>query len=58
MDIVVMNNVHFVATHLRTIVQHTMKCETTTKIYSVRKLNTLIYVHCLIFLILCLNDFF
>ena len=39
---VAMNDDHFVATHPRTIVQYTMKCETTTKIYSVRKLNTLI----------------
>ena len=38
-----MNNDNFVTTHLRTVVQFTMKCETysvATKIYSVRKLNT------------------
>ena len=32
MHIVVMNNDNFVATHLRTIVKYTMKCEPTTKI--------------------------
>ena len=35
MHIVLMNNNNFVATHLRTVVQYTTKCETTTKIYSV-----------------------
>ena len=45
MHIVVVNNDNFVATHPRTIVQYTIKCETITKIYSVRSLNTLIYVH-------------
>ena len=45
MHIVVMNNDNFVATYPRTVVQYTMKCKTTTKIYSVRKLKTLIYVH-------------
>ena len=34
MHIVVMNNDKFVATHPRTVVQYTMKCETTTKIYN------------------------
>ena len=50
MRIVVMNNKNFVATHPRSVVQYTMKCETTTEIYSVRKLNTLIYVYYVIFL--------
>ena len=49
MHFVVMNNDNFVATHLRTVVQYIMKCETTTKIYSVGKLNTLISVHFVIF---------
>ena len=49
MLIVVINNDNFVATHSRTVVQYAMKCETTTKIYSVRKLNTLLYVHHVIF---------
>ena len=39
MYIVIMNNDNFVATYPRTIVQYAMKCETTTKIFSVRKLN-------------------
>ena len=38
-----MNNDNFVAIHPRTVVEYIMKCETTTKIYSVRKLNALIY---------------
>ena len=42
---VVMNDDNFVASQPRTIVQYTMKCETTTRIYIKRKLNTLIYVH-------------
>ena len=45
-----MNNDNFVATYPRTVVQCTMKCETTTKIYSVRKLHSLVYVHDIIFL--------
>ena len=49
-NFVVMNNDDFVATYPRTVVQYTMKCEATTKIYSVRKLNSLIYVHYVIFL--------
>ena len=49
MSTVVMNNYNFIATHLRTVVQYIMKCETTTKIYSLLKLNTLIYVHCVLF---------
>ena len=40
-----MNNDNVVATHPRTVVQYMMKCEKTTKIYSVRKLNTLIYIY-------------
>ena len=39
MHTVVMNNDSFVATHAKTVVQYTMKCETTTKIYDLRKLN-------------------
>ena len=31
MHIVVMNNDNFVATHPKTVIQYTMKCETTTK---------------------------
>ena len=50
MHIVVMSNNNFVANHPRTIVQYTMKCETTTEIYTVRKRNTLIYVHYVILL--------
>ena len=50
MHIVVMNNDNFVTTHLRTVIQYITKCDTTTKIYSVHKLNTLIYVHYIIFL--------
>ena len=50
MHILVMNNDNFIATHSRTVVQYTMKCKTTTKIYSVQKLNSLIYVHYVIFL--------
>ena len=50
MHIVVMNNDNFVATHPRTVVQYAMKCKQPQKIYSVRKLNILIYVHYLIFL--------
>ena len=55
-----MNNDNFVATHLRTVVQYTIECETIPKIYSVRKLNTLIYVRCVIclFWILFFIDFF
>ena len=49
MPIVVMNNDNFIATHPRTVVQYTMKCEITTKSYSVHKLNTLIFVHYVIF---------
>ena len=45
MHIVVINNDNLVATHLRTVVLYTMKRDTTTKIYSVRKLNTLNFVH-------------
>ena len=54
-----MNNDNFVAIQPRTVVQYTMKCETTTKIYSVPKLSTLTYVHYVIFwfLILCFIDF-
>ena len=44
-----MNNDNFVATHPGTVVQYTIKCKTTIKIYSVRNLNTLIYVHYVIF---------
>ena len=44
-----MNNDNFVATHPGTIVQYILNCETTTKIYSVCKLNTLNYVDCVIF---------
>ena len=40
MHIAVMNNDNFVVIHRITVSQYTMKCETTTKIYSVRKLNT------------------
>ena len=60
MNIVVMNNDNFVETYPRTVVQCTMKCETTTKIYSVRKLHTLVYVHDVIFLFwtLCFIDLF
>ena len=45
MHIVVMNNDNCVATHPRTVVLYTMKCDTTTKIYNVRKLNTSNFVH-------------
>ena len=48
-----MKNGNFVATHQRTVVQYTIKCKTTTKIYSVRNLNTLIYVHYIIFFLFC-----
>ena len=41
MHIVVMNNDNFVATYPRTVVQYTMKCNTTKEIYSVCKRNTL-----------------
>ena len=34
MHIVVVNKDNFVATHQRTVVLYTMKCETTTNIYS------------------------
>ena len=44
-----MNNGNFVATYPRTVVQCIIKCKTATKIYSVRNLNTLIYVHYVIF---------
>ena len=50
MHIVVMNNDNFVASHSKTVVQYTRKCETTTKSCSVDKLNTLICVHYAIFL--------
>ena len=52
MQIVFMNNDNFVAglaNHPKTIVQYTMKCKTTKKIYSVRKPKTIIYVHYVIF---------
>ena len=39
-----MNKENFVATRPRTVVLYTMKCETITKICSVCKLNTLMYV--------------
>ena len=55
MHIVVMNNDNFVATHPGTAMRYTTKCETTTKI--VRKLNTLIYVHYVIFLNIYVIDF-
>ena len=55
MHIVVMNSDNFIATHPRTVVQYTMKCDTTTKIYNVRKHNTLIHVHYIIFLFWTLN---
>ena len=60
MNIVVMSNDNFVTTYPRTVVQYIMKCETTTKVYSVLKLNTSIYVHYVIFLFwtLCFIDFF
>ena len=48
-----MNNGNFIATDPRTVVQYTIKCETTTKIYIVRKLNTLTYAHYVIFFGLC-----
>ena len=59
MYIVVMNNDKFVAIYPRTVAQYTIKCETTTKIYSVRELNTLICVHYVIFLFwtLCFNSY-
>ena len=56
MHIVVINNDNFVATHPRTVVQYTLKCTTTIKIYGVRKLITLIYIRRLrnfLFLTLC-----
>ena len=46
-----MNNDNFVTTHPRTVVEYTVKCKTTTKIYSVRKLSTSIYVHHVIFFV-------
>ena len=49
----------FVAIHPRAVVLYTMKCEATTKIFSVRKLNTSIYVHYVIFCFgLCVHRFF
>ena len=48
MHIAVMNNNNLVANHRRTVVQ-SMKFETTTKIYSVRKLDTLIYANSVIY---------
>ena len=45
MHIVVMNKDDFVATHPKTVIQYTVKCPTITKIYRVRKIITLIYVH-------------
>ena len=50
MHIVVMNNDNFVAIHPNTVGQYAIECETTLKIYSVRKLNILIYVHYVFFL--------
>ena len=50
MHIIVMNNDNFVATHPRTVVQDTRRYETITKIYSERKLNTLIYIYYIRFL--------
>ena len=46
MHIVVMNNDNFVATHTRTVTQYTMKCKTTTKIYSVCKLTIKPLIEC------------
>ena len=52
MYIVVMKNDNFVASHPRTVVKYIIKCKTTTKIYNVHKLDTLIYVH-KVFFVLC-----
>ena len=41
MHIIVMNNDNFITIHLRTVVQYIMKCEATTKIYSVHNLFNL-----------------
>ena len=50
---VVMNNDNFIATHPRTVSEYTLKCETTTKIFSACKLNSLIYALYVLFFGLC-----